>query len=128
MSTQNPIEQAVEAARQQGRDAARVAASWAADGNSDPEAIRETLRMLEDGDPAAYDRLPAMPDLSGQWADSLTPASLFEDVTGCDAHAEATWDQDAYQDALEAICQAFEDGVSETFESACEAELRRWIG
>jgi hypothetical protein len=118
----------IAAARESGREAARAAASWSADGNSDPQSIRLTLKMLGDGDPEAWDRLPAMPDLSGEWADSPTPRSLFEELTGCDAHCEATWNQDTYQEVLESICEAWEAGVSDEFEAACEAELRRWVG
>jgi len=108
-----------------GCEAASAAASWTADGNTSSEHAARVLAMLDDGDPAADDYLPAWPDLSGEWADAPTPRSLFEDLTGLDAHAEATWQPDAYQMVLEALCEAFERGVSETFEAACEAELRK---
>lgn len=106
-----------------GRDDAKAAASWAADGNTDPAHARRVLAMLEDGDPAAYDHLPAVPDLSGQWADARTPGSLFEEVTGLDAHAESTWRHDVFTGYVDQLCDAYEQGVSDTFEDACRAEL-----
>jgi hypothetical protein len=96
---------------------ARNAASWIVDGNSDTRMARKLLRMMEDGDPAAEDYLPARPDLSGQYAGDLTPASLCEmfDVDTSDERV------------MYAMCDAYEDGVSETFEGACEQELRTFV-
>lgn len=110
-----------------GVEAAQAAASWAADGNSDEAAIRETLAMLEAGDPQVGYRLPECPNLSGEWADAPTPKRLYEEVTGRDAHGDSSWNYDAYQEALEELCDAWEQGVSDTFEQACEAELRRHV-
>lgn len=98
--------------------AAEAAASWAADGNSDPAAIRQTLAMLEQGDPEAYDRLPAYPDLSGEWADAPTPHSLARDITG---------EPDTSERVIGLLMDEWERGVSETFEDACVAELTRWV-
>lgn len=105
-------------ARERGADDARAAASWAADGNTDPAAARRVLRMLDDGDPAADDYLPRRPDLSGEFADDLTPDALAEAITGADA-AEID------SDLIDALASAYEAGVSEAFEDACVAELRR---
>jgi len=107
-----------------GRDHGRAAASWVIDGNTDHEHIVRMVRMLDDGDPGYDIHLPARPNLSGEWADELTPAKLFEQITGLDAHAEATFNQDAYQTVLEELCTAYEDGVSETFQTECERILR----
>ena len=101
-----------------GVQAAEAAASWAADGNSDTDAIRETLRLMDDGDPMADDRLPAYPTLSGEWADDPTPLSLARDITGLD---------DPPDDVIDALADAWEAGVSETFSVACEAEMRKWV-
>lgn len=127
MSIDQTIRDACAKARELGEEDARQAASWVADGNVDPEHVRRVLEMLEDGDPAVEQYLPARPDLSGQWADSMSPRDLFEATTGLDAHAESTWCPDAYNDVVTALCDSYEDGVSETFESACEAELRHWL-
>ena len=108
-----------------GQEAAREAAAWTVDGNTSAEHAAHVLAMLDAGDPWADDYLPTQPDLSGEWADRPTPRSLFEDVTALHAHAEATWQPDAYQMVLEALCAAWERGVSETFEAACETELRK---
>lgn len=100
-------------ARKLGEDAARSAASWMVDGNTDLEAARQVLEMMRNGDPAAYDYLPAMPNLSGEWADEMTPLKLYEEI-GLDEVPETMTDP---------YCDAYEEGVSETFYPACEAEL-----
>jgi len=112
----------IEAARKLGREHARNVASWAADGNSDPEHIRRVLRMLDDGDAAAWDYLPEPPNLSGEWADGLTPAKLLDEL---DVPVGA--DDAARDELVDAICNAYEEGVSEAFGPACEEELRRWV-
>jgi len=111
-------------ARELGRDHGKAAASWVIDGNTDHEHIARMVRMFDEGDPALEQYLPGYPNLSGEWADELTPDRLFEQVTGLDAHAEATFNQDAYQTVLEELCGAYEDGVSETFQTECERILR----
>jgi hypothetical protein len=57
--------------------------------------------------------LPEPPNLSGEWADSETPASLMESLFGED------W-QDApeYVEAQDEICQAWEDSCCEAFYSS----------
>jgi hypothetical protein len=52
---------------------------------------------------------------------------LFEQVTGLDAHAEATWSIDAYAEVQDALAHAFEDGVSEALGPACERELTAFV-
>lgn len=121
------VDQYESAARTLGIEAAKAAASWVTDGNVSVEHYERLARMMDDGDPALDDFLPTRPDLSGEWSGAPTPASLFEEVTGLDAHAEASWNQDAYQTALEAICDAWEAGVDETFEMECERLVREAI-
>jgi hypothetical protein len=111
------------AAYRAGVDAARAAASWCCDGNTKPEAIAGVLAMLDSGDDIT-DYLPARPDLSGQWADEMNPRRLFEEITGWDAHAEGSWNADAYGNYVDALADAWERGVSDTFLDACESELR----
>jgi hypothetical protein len=111
-----------------GVSAALAAASWTVDGNTSPEHIVRVLAMLEDGDPMAYDYLPAYPNLSGEYSDDPTPRSLYEDITGLN-HSEAEADAGlAYEtlvgSVMDAIADAWEAGVSDTFEQACERELR----
>lgn len=112
------LESILKRAREAGCDAARAAASWTVEaGRCDPVAIAQTLKGLEDGDPVAYDSLPPAPDLSGEWADSPTPRSLAADLGADPEDAEL----------VEAIADAFEDGVLETFEAVCVAELRKYV-
>lgn len=113
---QKEWEAALEDARELGRDAGRAAGTWAADGNSDVEERRRVLAMLEDGDPEAWDYLPNRPNLSGEFADDLTPAKLADELGF----------EDATSEMIDALADAYEEGVSETFESACEEELRKF--
>jgi hypothetical protein len=106
-----------------GRDAALARASWVVDGNTDAAAIAGVVRMLDNGEDVS-DYLPARPDLSGEWADEMNPARLFEEVSGWDAHAEASFSVDAFGDYVDALCEAWEAGVSDTFEAECERILR----
>lgn len=114
-------------AYRRGVEAAEAAASWVIDGNSEESVIPALLRMISDGDPAADDYFPARPNLSGEWADAPTPRSLFEDLTGMDAHAESSWNHEAYSAYVEDLCEAFESGVDDTFEAAIERILRERI-
>jgi hypothetical protein len=106
-------------AKERGQSDARAAASWATDGNTSAGHVRRLLTMLEEGDPAADGMLPVSPNLSGEWADDLTPQRLAEEVTTLDEPSE---------EIVDTLSSAYEAGVSETFESAVEAELRRFIG
>jgi hypothetical protein len=96
---------------------ARNAASWVVDGNSDVRMARKLLQMMREGDPAADDYFPARPNLSGEWADSLTPRAL------CEAIGVETDDGDE----ISALCDAYEAGVDESFEDAIEQELRTFV-
>jgi hypothetical protein len=101
-----------------GAEHARSAASWAADGNESNQSIRAKLRGLRDGDPAVWDYLPPWPNLSGEMAGDPTPLSIAREITGLD---------DPDPETIDLLSDAYEEGVMETFESACEAELLRWV-
>jgi len=107
-----------------GVEQARGAASWVTDGNDSDESRK---RKLADIEAYGVDVVISAPNLSGEWADSLTPRVLFEQVTGLDAHAEASYNLDAYEGVSEELCSSFEDGVGDTFESAVVEELERWL-
>lgn len=121
------LPQWAEDARNLGREHGTSAASWVADGNSEEASMRRLLTMLDDGDPEADDYLPPRPTLSGEWADGMTPRSLFEYVTGFDAHAEASFNADAYNGVVDALCEAYEAGVDETFTTECERVLHAFV-
>jgi hypothetical protein len=60
--------------------------------------------------------------------DELTPRRLYEDVTGRDAHGDATFRPLAYAVKLvDALCPGWEPGVADTFAEAVERELRSWL-
>jgi hypothetical protein len=103
-------------ARELGQDAARAAASWCRDGNETDEHVERMRAMFAEGDPAVDDYLPAMPDLSGEWADAPTPSSLARDITGSD---------ESSGELVDALADAYLEGVNETFQQACEQEYAR---
>jgi hypothetical protein len=108
-----------------GVEAAKSAASWCTDGNTSEEHYRRVLALMNDGDPRVEEYLPAYPDLSGEWSDSPTPQSLAADILGAD------WETHGYNapdmipsELVDAIANAWEEGVSETFEPECERLMR----
>lgn len=116
----NVTDEQLEQARELGREAGRAAGSWAADGNTSAERARKVLGMLADGDPESESHLPAYPNLSGAWADDPTPQTVAVGVLGDLL--------DATGEDIDALASAWEEGVSETFESTCAAELRKALG
>lgn len=111
------LEELEDSARELGEDAAKSAASWATDGNSDVAERRRVLEMLRNGDPAADDFIPRRPDLSGEFADAPTPQSVARELTGED---------DPDSEIIDALADAWLDGVSDAFGPAVEAELIRF--
>jgi hypothetical protein len=108
-------------AQSRGGSDARGAATWTVDGNTGWAHARKVLTMIQDGDPAVDDCLPRRPDLSGEFADELTPDRLAEEVTGQDAG-------DIEDELVDRLATAYEYGVSETFEHAVERELMLAVG
>lgn len=115
------IETAKAEAHALGVAAAQTAATWTVDGDMSQKDIERRIEMLDAGDPAVWDLLPTMPNLSGEWADDPTPLSIARSVLGTDVD-----DQDLFDVEAE-LADAWETGVAETFEAACEAELRRAV-
>lgn len=105
-------------AYEEGRAAAVARASWVADGNSDADSMRRMLRWCEEGDGRFQDRLPARPDLSGEWAGLPTPTSLARGILGRDPEG----------DEEERAADAYEEAVSDHFEQECERLLRVALG
>ena len=104
-----------------------------------PAQARRILRGIDDGDPAIQDTFP-FPDLSGQWADSLTGPQLVADaltaaglVHDGDAYSRPyghapgacpvcdSWD--APGDIADAYETAFRDAVESAIADACRAVL-----
>ncbi len=97
----------------------RAAASWYFDGNTSDATRAVVLRGIEDGDPAVLDTFPA-PDLSGQWADSLTGPQLVADAlaAGMAGNSGAydpagEWHDDIYDAYETAYSEAVEDAIGE---------------
>jgi hypothetical protein len=118
----------LERAEREGADAARAAATWTCDGNTYPAHTRRVLAMLEGGDDVD-EYLPRRPDLAGEYADDRTPQSLAADIVGSSARLYALHGYNAPDlipaERVDAIADAYEQGVADTFTDACAAELRR---
>jgi hypothetical protein len=72
------------------------------------EAAQDFLCAFEDGG-----ELPEPPNLSGEWADSETPASLMVKLLGED------WEEvSEYVEAQDELCQVWEDACCESFYSS----------
>lgn len=129
-------ESALEYARTLGAEHGANAASWVIDGRTPAATARRILLGIDDGDPAVLDTLPA-PDLSGQWADSLTGPELTADALTA---ARLVHDGDTYArpyghapgacpvcDAWDApgdIADAYESAFTMAAESAIVAACR----
>jgi hypothetical protein len=105
-------------AREMGRRAGIAAASWVFDGNTSPFQVERMVKWMDDGDPQYEQYLPARPNLSGEWADDPTPGTLAYEITGLDS------DYPGFDQIVDAIADAWEAGVDETFEVECERILR----
>jgi hypothetical protein len=106
-----------------GAAAGIAAASWVADGNTSADHIVRMIAWMDDGDPRAEEYLPATPNLSGEWADSPTPRSLYHDIMD-NVPGESAQPEWLSQRIEEEIADAWEAGVSSTFEPECERILR----
>jgi hypothetical protein len=103
-------------ARYLGHDAALTAATWVEMTEAEAESI------LTDVDPAVLDRF-CEPNLSGEFADDPTPASLARDVGANDG------DIAFYGiDLLDAIATAWEEGRDEAWSRALDAHALRVLG
>lgn len=102
-----------------GHEHGQAAARWYWD-RTDPniEDYMKVLKGIEDGDPAITDSLPHA-DLSGQWADGMTPQKLYEEVEVPEAFLSI--EQIAGIGLLDDLCDAYESG----FNIAAEAEVRQ---
>lgn len=105
---------ATDRARELGREAGRAAATWYFDGNTADETYAAVRRGIDEGDPAILDTFK-VPDLSGEWADSPTPASIM---------AEVYARPERHADAEDDVCRAWEDGAQEGYIEEIDRALR----
>lgn len=94
----------VEEARELGAEHGKAAGSWVFDGNTDEATLRECLRMDEEGDPEFDDHWGSLDPLSGEWADGLTPETLFDELDiereGCE-ESLSEWVREEIETAYE---------------------------
>lgn len=110
-------------AYERGKQEALKAASWVIDGNTSQEHIHRMVVWFDNDDPRRDDYLPQRPNLSGEWANDLTPNQLFEETAGREFNfGIGAMDDDAL---LDDMCEAFEEGVADHFEPECERILKQ---
>lgn len=135
IGTEAAYDAAIDYARKLGAEHGRNAAEWwlqdTFGGRVSPRVERMAagpiLRGIEDGDPAILDTFPA-PDLSGEWADTLTGPQLLADAfadADPDHPADEAmfWHADAFTDLCDAYESAFSDAVTDAIETAARAVL-----
>lgn len=108
--------EAIRQATKDGRDAGVGAASWAYDGNTPLEWYRKMLKGIEDGDPMILDSVRE-PNLSGEYAGDPTPRSLAEDYGIGEGR----------EDALDAVCEAWEIAARDCFWARLETVCRMML-
>lgn len=115
-------EMRLDKARRFGRDAGVCASSWTSGNNTTDEWYRKTLDGIRDGDPEVLDAFN-LPSLSGEFAGDMTPQILAVSV-GLHPDPDSLEDSDAVSE----LCQAWEDGASDTFWSELERECLVHVG
>jgi hypothetical protein len=93
-------------ARKLGAEHGRAAGSRVIDGNTSAETARAILDGWEDCDSEIMDMMPA--PLSGEWADSMTPARLMDEL-GIDPENVPI---DVYPGDL---CDAYEEAYEDAY-------------
>ena len=113
----NSIDKAMALAYDLGIEAGAGAAEWIAMDtfggrctSGCKEKAQAIIKMYDDGDPALYDGIQ-FPNLSGEWADSATPASLLEDIIHqLDLSEES---ENELNELLDDLCEQWELGASD---------------
>jgi hypothetical protein len=115
MTTKAYIEKAIKEAEILGKSHGENAAQWVAQDSwggrvassrQSEENARAFLKGIEEGDPMIMDSYVS-PNLSGEWADSMTPRSLIEEVT--EGEIMLT------EEEADAVCQAYETEAANGF-------------
>lgn len=114
----------MEQARERGEDAARSAATWTLHAGATPEDAAALLALLDAGDPAASALLPERPSLTGELGDN-TPATLFEGIIGRPPVLDSLSVESEDGALIDALASAYEEGVTDAFGPACEAQLAK---
>lgn len=117
------IKDFIEDAKELGEEHAKAAAGWIVDGNTDLASAERLLGMLRDGDPAAEQYLPKQPNLSGEYAEDLTPAALYREIVG--DHIFIDMEPERFETLTTELCDAYETG-GDVFGVCCEKTLEKF--
>lgn len=106
-------------ARNLGKEAGANCAEWVAQDTfggrctrDHKDKARACLKALDD---CSESHIEVLPNLSGEWADGMTPAKLLEDVKW-HTDAERGEHTDEVDEVLDDLCQEWESGVWEGYE------------
>lgn len=106
-----------------GRRHGRNAADWAIQDlwggratRGEKENAQRILKGIEEGDPEVMDAFK-LPDLSGEWADGMTPQSLYEAIGVSEEEADG---DDSYS-------EQYEQGVSDGFWGRLESSAKSFL-
>lgn len=107
-------------ARNLGREAGANCAEWVAmdtfGGRCTRDHKEKARAVLESIDSCDYAHMDVrLPNLSGEYADEMTPAKLLEDVLWY-TDAERGEHTDEVEEAMDDICTEWEQGVGEGYE------------
>jgi hypothetical protein len=116
----------IEKAKELGKDAGTNAAEWFIQetftkSNQARQNAERLIEGINEVDPMVMDALPVC-DLSGEWADSMTPERLWVEVAGRE------WDDDSdssddLNELVDRYSEAFDDAVIDTVTAAAKREL-----
>jgi hypothetical protein len=114
------VDKCLVVARNMGKEAGANFAHWVAQDTfggrvtrNHKENARAVLESIESGDHTHMD--VRLPNLSGEYADEMTPAKLLEDILW-HTDAERGEHTDEVEEALDDICSEWESGVNEGYE------------
>lgn len=123
-------EKAIEFARSLGAEHGKAAATWVTDGNTTEATARPLLKGLDVADQEVWDALPT-PDLSGEWADSMTGPELVTealDEAGAIAALSESEYGDLHADLFSDICDAYEAAFSEAVQDEVTRACKHILG
>jgi hypothetical protein len=127
MTTEAYIEKAIKEAEKLGKEHGENAAQWVAQDSwggrvassrQSEENARAFLKGIEEGDPIIMDSYVS-PNLSGEWADSMTEADLLKAAfDGFDADIIDTLEPEEIDEIANAYEQAASDGFWQELETS----------
>ncbi|CAB5238274.1 hypothetical protein UFOVP144_35 [uncultured Caudovirales phage] len=137
----HPSDRAEIIAYNRGTDAGINAADWAiqyafggrvSSSKESYQNAKAIAKAIADGDPAFYNGIE-LPNLSGQWADGLTPDKLLEDIMwdlddgDIFRYVDESICKEELNESIDELCSQWEMGVNDGFTFAMEERAKEYI-